>query len=138
MKKSETIEKLAEAYLADKNEEQRRAFWEKDENRRYSAIMAWKRRNELKEAGAANIPDIIRTIRSAVKEIGRLESLPEREAEKLLDEIDALRRNVTDFDSIRALREIRELEEQKARLEKRMQELRAKAFKEEISENNQY
>lgn len=133
MKRSETIDKYKKEYLAGKNDEQIADFEAKDDARKYAAIMAWKRRRDMKEAGVSAIPDIIKMIRSASKAVALLDSLADKESERLLDEIDNLRRNVADFDSIRALRELRELEEHKHRLEQRMEQLRAKAFGNSIS-----
>lgn len=133
MKRSETIDKYKKEYLAGKNDEQIADFEAKDDARKYAAIMAWKRRRDMKEAGVSAIPDIIKMIRSASKAVAMLDSLADKESERLLDEIDNLRRNVADFDSIRALRELRELEEHKHRLEQRMEQLRAKAFGNSIS-----
>ena len=133
MKRSETIDKSKKEYLAGKNDEQIADFEAKDDARKYAAIMAWKRRRDMKEAGVSAIPDIIKMIRSASKAVAMLDSLADKESERLLDEIDNLRRNVADFDSIRALRELRELEEHKHRLEQRMEQLRAKAFGNSIS-----
>ena len=133
MKRSETIDKYKKEYLAGKNDEQIADFEAKDDARKYAAILAWKRRRDMKEAGVSAIPDIIKMIRSASKAVAMLDSLADKESERLLDEIDNLRRNVADFDSIRALRELRELEEHKHRLEQRMEQLRAKAFGNSIS-----
>ncbi len=124
MKKTDTIALYRDAYLAGRDEVDRRAFEEKDVARQYAAIMSWKRRQEL-AAGATNrqsaqgsVASIIEGVRNASKALQSMEELSPRDAERLSEAVTQLRYELENFDTIRKGRRLRELRSRRQELDR--------------------
>ena len=130
--KEETIRLYTEDYLKDKSEDKRNEFFAKPAARQYSAIMAWKRRNELrdkpKEASAA---DIIKLASALPSMIENAENFSDKELERLHEIIDAAKDRLNNFHRIRNTRELRALQRTQEEIRLRIEALRSEGVVEE-------
>lgn len=125
MKREDTINKYLERYLEGKSEEQREAFLSKDVNRQYSAIMAWKRRGELKKNGeGVSVAELLKHIKGIHGLISLVPSMSPQQATMLTDELDKVKSAIENFEADRARREIDELEQRKRELDEKIAHLR--------------
>lgn len=124
MKKTDTIAMYREAYLAGRDEADRKAFEEKDVARQYTAIMSWKRRQELaasapsRLAGQGSVASIIEAVRNACKALQSMEELSSRDSERLSEAVSQLRYELENFDIIRKGRRLKELRSRRSELDR--------------------
>lgn len=124
MKKEDTIKLYAEKYLEGKSEEKRNEFFAKDVNRQYSAIMAWKRRESLKDKEALNVNDLLRHLRSLRRLIPLIEDLTSKDIDKLTAETDEIRKLLDSYESEKARKELERLEREQQELQQRIEMLK--------------
>lgn len=124
MKKEDTIKLYAEKYLEGKSEEKRNEFFAKDVNRQYSAIMAWKRRESLKDEEALNVNDLLRHLRSLRRLIPLIEDLTSKDIDKLTAETDEIRKLLDSYESEKARKELERLEREQQELQQRIEMLK--------------
>lgn len=119
MKKTETIAFYKEAFLAGKPEDVRRKFEEKDMEKQYSSIIAWRRRQrkaapqeeEKEEKPSLPTPaEILSTLRRIKEEVPALESLPHEEREQMLAVLGEITSDVHNFDRIKKSQLLSKLE----------------------------
>ena len=123
--KEEAVNKYQEEYLKDKSEEKRNEFVSKPLNTRESAIMAWKRRTELrnKKAEGLSAADVIRHASSLAAMIETTENFTDKELEKMHAAIDAAKETLNNFHKIRNGRELRALERSRDEIQARINAL---------------
>lgn len=137
MKKTETIALYRDAFLEGKDEETRRKFDEKDINKQYSSIIAWRRRRNISsdddEQPSAALA--LELLKKAKKVINDLDSLSPRDSEKLWDAANEVADDVNNFDRIKKSRLIKELESEKEKLQRQGENLERKieALKQQLS-----
>ncbi|MDE6294723.1 MAG: hypothetical protein K2M03_01525 [Muribaculaceae bacterium] len=125
MKREETINKYLDKYLDGKSEEQREAFLAKDVNKQYSAIMAWKRRGELKKSGeGVSVSEVLKHIKGIHSLLSLVPSMSPLQVNMLTEELDRVKTAVENFEADRARREIDELEQRKRELDEKIAQLR--------------
>ena len=129
MKKEETIQKYVDDFLAGKSEQERIEFLEKDLSRRYSAIMAWKRRREIKEATKlSGVDDILLILSQAKRAIENAKSLCDSDLSKIQDASDAVSEAITRYRQLKTQKEIEILEKQQQEIQKRLNALKGNDF----------
>lgn len=124
MKKEDTVKLYAEKYLEGKSEEKRNEFFAKDVNRQYSAIMAWKRRESLKDEEALNVNDLLKHLRSLRRLIPLIEDLTSKDIDKLTAETDEIRKLLDSYESEKARKELERLEREQQELQQRIEMLK--------------
>lgn len=131
MKKTETIALYRDAFLEGKDEIDRRKFEEKDIDRQYAAVMAWKRRKTLAEAaGNSSAASIAAMLKNARKSVAELPELSPKESERLLALVDSLREDIAGFEFIKKGRLLRALRSQRSSLDKEIEQLEREGVKE--------
>ncbi len=127
--KEATVQAYLKEYLEGKSEGRRNAFLLKDIDRQYSAIMAWKRRKEMKEESKGiSAQDIIKHASSLSELIDMAENFTDREAQKLHEALDAAKEHLDNFHRVRKSRELRELQKAQEELQRRIDSLRAEGI----------
>lgn len=127
--KSETIKAYLDEYLQGKSEEKREEFLSKDIDRQYSAIMAWKRRRDIKgETKGLNAADVIKHASSLADLIDMTESFSEKEMAKMHEAIDAAKERLNNFNRMKKSKELRELQRAQEELQRRIDSLRAEGI----------
>ncbi len=127
MKKEETIEKYLDDFLAGKSDQERIEFLEKDLSRRYAAIMAWKRRREIKEATKlSGVDDILLLLGQAKRAIENAKTLTDTDLCKIDDAKDAISITIDKYRQIKTQKEIEILEKQQLEIQERLNRLKGK------------
>ena len=115
MKKTETIALYRDAFLEGKDEETRRKFDEKDINKQYSSIIAWRRRRNISsdddEQPSAALA--LELLKKAKKVINDLDSLSPRDSEKLWDAANEVAGDVNNFERIKKSKTIKKFKKEK-------------------------
>ncbi|MDE6576678.1 MAG: hypothetical protein K2K58_00700 [Muribaculaceae bacterium] len=129
MKKTETIALYKEAFLAGKPDEVRRRFEEKDIEKQYSSIIAWKRRQhkgapiQQDAFTPASILETLRKIKSAVPD---LPSLSQGETESLLGVLGEITSDIHNFERIKKGQLLSKLESEQAEINRQRESLQQK------------
>ena len=126
--KSETIADYRDQFLADKSEDYKNKFYQKNENQQYAAIAAWKRKaldlgeasKNLAKVTAANV---VAHLKDAHKKLVKLETLTPREAAKIQDLLDTVKGAIDDFDRIKKQQYLAYLKAEKEKLQKQGDDL---------------
>ncbi len=130
MKKEDTIRKYIDDFLAEKSEEEREAFMQKDVARQYSAIMSWKRRMDIKRAGEISgtetILGMLLQLRRAV-EIGK--DMTEEDCIKIISAAEGIKVAAEQVRVRLDEKELAELQRKHEEIERRIRELQEKALK---------
>lgn len=126
MKKEDTIRLHLDRYLDGKSEQKRADFLAKPVAQQYAAIMAWKRRNDIREQAAITAQDLLKHIRSLQKLIPLATDLTPKDIEKLTQETSEVMSILGDYERQRAHREIEALEREQEELRNRIESLRNK------------
>lgn len=130
MKKEDTINKYIVEFLAEKSEEEREAFVQKDVARQYSAIMSWKRRMDIKRAeeisGAETILGMLAQLRRAV-EIGK--DMTEEDCIKIISAAEGIKSAAEQVRIRLDEKELAELKRKHEEIERRIRQLQEKALK---------
>ena len=122
MKKTERIALLREEYLRGKSEEERRQFDEKDVDKQYGAIMAWKRRkNEaqkkaketVEEKEEATVSSIVAVLCKVKDDIHSLKALTDEDRGRLYDAFNAATDQVNNFDRYKKSELLQRLESER-------------------------
>lgn len=122
MKKSERIALYRDAYLKGKSEEECRRFDEKDVEKQYGAIMAWKRRKDeaarqYRRANATEEEATPRTIAAVLirvkSDIHSLKSLSDEDRGMLYDALNGALDEVNNFDRYKKAELLQRLESQR-------------------------
>lgn len=136
MKKTDTIALYRDAYLAGRDEDDCRAFDEKDVARQYAAIMSWKRRQELasvaasRPAGQGSVASVIEAVRNACKTLQAMDELSARDSERLTEAVSQLRYELENFEGIRKGRRLRELRNRRIELDREIGLLESEGIEE--------
>lgn len=127
MKKEEAIELYMERYLDGKSEDKRREFMEKDVDRKYAAIMAWKRRSDIKAvAEGIYAKDLLKHIRSLQKLIPLAVEMTDKDVALLSEELAKVQETLADYRRQQNLKELQRLEQESDALQQRIRSLREK------------
>lgn len=126
--KEDVVNKYQEEYLSGKPAEVREAFFQKPISTRYSAIMAWKRRNELRRQKPEGLSaaDVIRHASALATMIETTENFTEKEMERMHAAIDEAKDKLNNFYRMRHERELRELERTRDEIQQRIDAIRAR------------
>lgn len=125
--REETIRQYADEYLAGRSEEQRQEFFNKPIDRQYSNIMAWRRRNEKRQAPAVEAMDVAAVIKHAQALstlIDLTETLTEAEMLALREAVDAASATLDSYYRVRNTRELQALKQQQEEIQRRIDQLR--------------
>lgn len=144
MKKSETIAFYKEAFLDGKPEEVRRRFEEKDMEKQYSSIIAWKRRQRKAAVAAESAEDephltspndILRTLRQIKEQIPALEALPHEIADQMLGVLGEITNDIHNFDRIKKSQLLSKLESEQEEINRQRDSLQQKidSLRQELS-----
>lgn len=130
MTKEEAVLKYQEEYLKDKPEDRRQEFYSKPLQTRYSAIMAWKRRHELRQNKPVGLSssDVVRHAQSLATMIETAENFSDKEMEKLHSAVDAAKEMLNNYHKIRRGRELRALEREREELQRRIDLLKSEGI----------
>lgn len=128
MKKTDTIALYKEAFLAGKDEETRRRFEEKDVEKQYGSIIAWRRRQKKSQTESvdnevmtpAAILDCLKKIK---KNIPDLPSLGQGDAEKILSLIGEIADDIRNFDRIKKSQLLSRLESEQQEIDRQRNSL---------------
>ncbi|MDE5874497.1 MAG: hypothetical protein K2H15_02525 [Muribaculaceae bacterium] len=128
MKKTETIALYKEAFLAGKDEETRRRFEEKDVEKQYGSIIAWRRRqkksqSEQEETDVMTPAAIIDCLKKIKKNIPDLPTLGQTEAEKLLSLTGEIADDVRNFERIKKSQLLSRLESEQQEIDRQRNSL---------------
>lgn len=127
MKREDTIKMYIAQFLEGKSDSQREAFLSKDINKQYASIMAWKYRNNNKEAQKGiGYAELSRHIRSLGKLIPTATGLTGRQIANLKKSLADTIEMLDNFSQIQRAQELKELEQQRQALEAKIDELRSK------------
>ncbi len=125
MKKTDTIALYLDEYMSGKSEEDKNKFLEKPVDKQYAAIMAWKRRKEI--SGATGSPaspaamlEVLKKIKKAIPE---LDSLSQKDSEKLRTALNEIIYDIDNFDKIKKAQLLRALEDEKDRISRQGEDL---------------
>ncbi|MBD5358410.1 MAG: hypothetical protein HDR88_15730 [Bacteroides sp.] len=121
MKKIERIALYREAFLKGKSEEECRKFDEKDIDKQYGSIMAWKRRSDAatthkKEEASVNA--IISLLKRVKLDIPSLKTLSEEDRGRITDAINAAMEEVVNFDRNKKAILLKKLESEREEINK--------------------
>lgn len=131
MKKTDTIAFYKEAFLAGKPEEVRTRFEEKDVEKQYSSIIAWRRRQRKAESKneeptpedtltPASIIDSLKQIKDAVPQ---LESIAQHEREQILGLLGDITSDIHNFDRIKKSQLLSRLESEQQEIDRQRNSL---------------
>lgn len=126
--KEDVVNRYQEEYLSGRPDDVREAFFQKPVATRYSAIMAWKRRNELrnKRPEGLSAADVIRHATSLAGMIETTDNFTDKEMERMHAAIDQAKEALNNFYRIRYERELRQLERSRDEIQQRIDEIRSK------------
>lgn len=122
MKKTERIALLRDEYLKGRSEEERRLFDEKDVDKQYGAIMAWKRRRQesskkvketAEEKEEATVASIVAVLNKVRDDIHSLKSLTDEDRGRLYDAFNAATDQVNNFDRYKKSELLQRLESER-------------------------
>lgn len=134
MKRADTIALYKEQYLSGRDEIDRRKFEEKDEQRQYSAIMAWRNRRKAAEqrsdAAEATPASVAEMLKSAKRAVESFDELSDKDSERLIAALNELKTEITDFDLIRKTRKLKQLRAQRQDLDREIERLESEGVKE--------
>jgi len=131
MKKTETIALYRDTFLEGRDEIDRRKFDEKNVDKQYASIMAWKRRKELanttNKISVSSISGILKNVKKTIVELPELQT---KDAEKLVALVDAIKSEIADFEIIKKGQLLRKLRSQRNSLDKEIEQLENAGVKE--------
>lgn len=122
MKKTERIALLRDEYLRGKSDEERRMFDEKDVDKQYGAIMAWRRRKQesskkvnetVEEKEEVSVSTIVAVLNKVKDEIHSLKSLTDEDRGRLYDALNAATDQVNNFDRYKKSELLQKLESER-------------------------
>lgn len=122
MKKTERIALLRDEYLKGKSDEERRMFDEKNIDKQYGAIMAWKRRKlesskkvkeTVEEKEEATVSSIVAVLNKVRDEIHSLKTLTDEDRGRLYDAFNAATDQVNNFDRYKKSELLQRLESER-------------------------
>ncbi|MDE6009223.1 MAG: hypothetical protein K2G90_08460 [Muribaculaceae bacterium] len=145
MKKTETIALYKEAFLAGKPEDVRRKFEEKDVEKQYSSIIAWRRRQRKSSVDAPEeekmekqplIPtSILESLREIKNTIPTFDELPHEMREQLLSVLGEITSDIHNFDRIKKSQLLSKLESEQEEINRQRDTLqqRIDSLRQELS-----
>lgn len=145
MKKTETIALYKEAFLAGKPEEIRRKFEEKDVEKQYSSIIAWRRRQRKSTADAPEEEkmekqpltpsSILASLREIKNTIPTFDELPHEMREQLLGVLGEIISDIHNFDRIKKSQLLSKLESEQEEINRQRDTLqqRIDSLRQELS-----
>lgn len=118
MKKTETVALYLEEFLSGKSDEVRTAFMNRPIEKQYFTIMAWKRRRDLMSAASnpTSVAAMIMLLKKVKKSLSSLETLSQKDSDKLRKFLDKIYTDIDNFDKIKKSQLIKELESEKERI----------------------
>lgn len=129
MKRTETIAHYKEAFLEGKSDEIRANFENKDINKQYASIVAWKRRQAGKSDNGVTVSSIVELLRNAKKAISQLSDLSDKDTEKIASLCNEVAEEAANFDMIKKSRKLRQLKEQQDSIARAIAELEEEGVK---------
>ncbi|MDE6792869.1 MAG: hypothetical protein K2J48_07290 [Muribaculaceae bacterium] len=145
MKKTETIALYKEAFLAGKPEDVRRKFEEKDMEKQYSSIIAWRRRQrkssvdapeeEKMEKQPLTPTSILESLREIKNTIPTFDELPHEMREQLLSVLGEITSDIHNFDRIKKSQLLSKLESEQEEINRQRDTLqqRIDSLRQELS-----
>lgn len=125
MKKEETLRRYVDDFLAERSAEERAEFEKKDIERQYSAVMAWKRRRDLKQAAQESGAEAILTNLGKVRlAIESSKSLTNTDIEKIRIQLNQMTAALVACEKRLIDEEIAELSRQQEEISRRLAKLR--------------
>ncbi|MDE6010943.1 MAG: hypothetical protein K2F87_05830 [Muribaculaceae bacterium] len=126
MTREETIRRYAEEYLEGRSDEQRREFYERPMARQYSNIMAWRRRQEKRNAQpeSLDVAAVLKHAQSLATMIDLTETMTETEMQAMHAAVDAAKETLNNYYRVRNTRELRELKRRQEEIQRRIDQLR--------------
>lgn len=126
--KSETIAEYRNEFLAEKSEDYRNQFDQKNENQQYAAINHWLRSAKnlggaTKNLAKVTAATVISYLKDAHKKLEKLDNLSPKEAQKIQDLLDKVKGAINDFDRIKKQQLIEVLKSEKKKLAKQNEDL---------------
>lgn len=123
MKKSETIAKFRDEFLAGKSAKYQEKFQTKNENQQYIAIMNWKRKAQaLGEAtgdlAKVTMGNVVGHLKKAHKHLTSMATLSPREAAKVQKLLDSVKETIDNFDRVKKEQLLAALKAEKNKLAK--------------------
>ncbi|MDE7081376.1 MAG: hypothetical protein K2O78_06985 [Muribaculaceae bacterium] len=127
--REETIRQYAEEYLAGRSEEQRQEFFSKPIARQYSNIMAWRRRNDKRQAAPADaealsVAAVIKHAQTLPQLIDMTVTMSAQEMQAMQEAADAIKRTLDNYYRVRNTRELQALKQQQEAIQRRIDQLR--------------
>ncbi len=126
MKREDTIAMYREDFLKGKTEAQCKKFDEKDINKQYGSIMAWKRREGLSKSRPRKAPmssaSILDELKRVKKNIPALD-LSEKDIEKTLAILASIQEDLKNFEDTKKAQRLRDLKSKRSSLDREIQEL---------------
>ncbi len=127
MKKTETIALYRDEYLKGKSEEECIRFDEKDIEKQYGAIMAWKRRTKAAAADKVkndvSVSAIVAVLKKAKADIPTLKTLSDNDKSKLYEALNGALDEVTNFERYKKMELLRHLESERDKITKQGDDL---------------
>ncbi len=143
MKKTETIALYKESFLAGKPEEVRRRFEEKDMEKQYSSIIAWRRRQrkstpeEHEETPQPELTptSIISTLERIKAAIPEFDNIPHEDREAMLRLTGEITSDIQNFDRIKKSQLLSRLETEQEEMNRQRESLqqRIDSLRQELS-----
>ncbi|MDE5887657.1 MAG: hypothetical protein K2H46_08735 [Muribaculaceae bacterium] len=145
MKKTETIALYKEAFLAGKPEDVRRKFEEKDVEKQYSSIIAWRRRQrkssvdapeeEKMEKQPLTPTSILESLREIKNTIPTFDELPHEMRDQLLSVLGEITSDIHNFDRIKKSQLLSKLESEQEEINRQRDTLqqRIDSLRQELS-----
>lgn len=126
--KSETIAEFRDEFLANKSEEYRNKFNEKNLDQQYAAIANWKRNAKnlgqaTKDLAKVTAGTVVSYLKDAHKKLQKLETLTPKEAQKIVNALDAVRGSIDNFERMKKQQLLDVLKNEKVRLAKQGSDL---------------
>lgn len=126
--KSETIAEYRNEFLAEKSDDYKNKFEQKNENQQYAAINHWLKSAKIlggatKDLAKVTASTVVGYLKDAHKKLVKLENLSPKEAQKIQELLDKVKGTIDDFDRIKKQQLIEVLKSEKEKLAKQNENL---------------
>ena len=126
--REDTIRQYAEEYLAGRSDEQRQEFFSKPIARQYSNIMAWRRRNDKRQAAqepeALSVAAVITHALALPRLIDLTVTMSAQEMQEMQEAADAIKQTLNNYYRVRNTRELQALKQRQEEIQRRIDQLR--------------
>ena len=126
--KSETIAEYRNEFLAEKSDDYKNKFEQKNENQQYAAINHWLKSAKLLGGATKDLAKVTATtvmgyLKDAQKKLVKLETLSPKETQKIHDMLNTVKGTVDNFTTLKKQQLIKALQDEKVRLAKQNEDL---------------